>query len=113
MGSLTSVSSGTLTADGTEQTIFADAGENFLYHMAKIFVNNMVASDKVTIRIYDWDIVAAAFVLADTKKLQDVQTDAKVGYVPPLPQHRMKVTLEQTATGVGGYKNFNWERLSN
>lgn len=110
---LTAVSNGTITTDGTEQTIVSDAGENFKYHMIKVYTDAMVASDKITIKVYDWDVVAAAYKLFTTIPLQDVQTVGVVGYAPPLPQHRFKVTIQRTATGVGGDKAYNWERLSN
>lgn len=106
---LNHVSQGTITTDGTEQSIVSDSGETFQYHMIKIYTDAMATSDKITIKIYDWDVVAGAYKLYDTIPLQDSQPNPTF-YSPPLPQHRFKVTIQRTA---GTDRAYNWERLSN
>lgn len=107
---LTHVSQGSTAMDGNEDTLFSDSVENFLYHMVKIYLDPMAGSDAVTIRVYDWDVVAGSYKLYITKKYgPGALTDVSF-YSPPLPAHRFKVTIQQTA---GTNRTFNWERLSN
>lgn len=105
---LTSVSTGTITTDGTEQTIVSDSSENFFWHMIKIYTDSMLSGDKITLKIYDYDTTGAAYKLFDTVPLQDAQTNPTY-FSPPLPCHRFKITIQRTA---GTDRAYNWERLS-
>ena len=110
VGPLTSVATGTKLTDGTEQNLFSDGGENFGYHMLKIYLDAMLAGDKIELRIYDWDTVAGAYKLFDLLTYQDAQTNQVAAYVPPIPMHRCQMSIKRTA---GVDRSYNWERLSN
>ena len=109
MGILTSVDSGSLAMNGSEDIVFSDSSENFVYHGAKIYLDPMQSSDTITIKVYDWDKVAGSYKIYTIKTLTGVQ-NSPAWNLPMTPMHRCKVTIQQTA---GTNRTFNWERLSN
>jgi hypothetical protein len=109
---LTSITTSSTTMDGTEKTLFSDSGETFQYNMVYIYLDAMTNTtpDVIVLKVYIWDNQASSLTKTYlTKTFTGLQPDA-VFYLPPLPTHRMKVTLQQTA---GTNRTINWERLSN
>lgn len=109
---LVSADHGSAVMDGTEIVLFSDSVDTLQYNMTYIYLDPMtsVTPDVITIKVYIWDNIAGSFKSYNTKQLTGQQTPDSVYYVPPLPTHRLKVTIQQTA---GTNRTFNWERLTN
>jgi hypothetical protein len=106
---------GTITADGTEQTLYINDNPLGCFAPRTLFVDldNMLAGDTTVIRVYYrlraggglqlWDYHIYTGVdggLASNRKL--ISADL-------LPtRFGVQITLEQTATG-NGYSNYDWE----
>lgn len=103
---------GTLTADGTEQTIYINETPMGVYEPRKVKIDcsNMAWGDVVILRWYERLNATGDLVLKDEWRLEDVQ-DADLGK-PPIKNIELEpnrfgvhVTLQQTA----GAKVFPWE----
>jgi len=104
---------GTLTADGSEQTVYIDNEPLGCFSPAVLFIDldNMLAGDTVVIRAYYrlsdggtlklWDMQSFTGIdgaLANGAKILDISFEPN--------RHGFQVTLEQTA---GTYRAFPWE----
>jgi len=97
-------SSGTLTADGTEQTL-ADLTVN-KYYSAHVDLHLMDVLDVVTLRLYLKVLTGSTLGLYWTETYYDVQTNRVIIYIPPMPAvWEWKLTLQQSA---GTNRNFDW-----
>jgi hypothetical protein len=76
-------------------------------HAFKIFLNNMVAGDKIRIRVYDWDDEGSTYRLQDEMIHENAQT--LVSWVTPfVASQRYKVSLQRLA---GTDRDYNWCRI--
>jgi hypothetical protein len=96
---------GTLTADGTEQTI----REILTYApglVVYIDMTNMAANDTTVIRSYAKIKSGGAYIKQGSRTLSGAQ-DPPLMYIRdfPVPRYGFKVTLAQTA---GTYRNYDW-----
>lgn len=102
---------GTITADGTEQELSTldpgVPGQVFWY----VNLQNMEANDSVTIRekvdedgdgLYE---VFNASTYADAQTEPIISQSAQLLVASGVP---VRITLEQTATGAAGYKDFSY-----
>lgn len=101
---------GTLTADGTEQTIVEVAAPmgNFKPLKIKLDCSNMNWGDTVVIRWYERIAGGGAYIQKDEYTLNDIQTIPLVNIELEPNRHGVQVTLEQTA---GTNRAFTWEYL--
>lgn len=76
-------------------------------HAFKIFLNNMVAGDKIRIRIYDWDGEGAIYRLHEELIYENAQTLLSWMTVF-VPSERYKVSLQRLA---GSDRTYNWTRI--
>ena len=97
---------GTITTDATEKTIFdITADANYSTH---IFTHNMVAADKVEIKIYIKDQNGATMRVYDTVQLEDAQSNPAF-HIPNLPTKQYKVTIKRLA---GTDRAYTWQRVT-
>src|ERR1051326_6372573 len=97
-------SSGTLTADGTEQDM-ADLTAN-KYYSAHVDLQNMADGDTTTLRLYIKVLSTSTAALYWTETYIDTQTGIKVIFVPPQPStQEWHLTLEQSA---GTNRDYDW-----
>jgi hypothetical protein len=94
---------GTLTADGTEQTIVESNVTGEIEGW--IDLANMALGDSVTIKIYVKMKLNGSYRLYDSTTYSDVQTYPAIHIVKVPSKYGFKVTLQQTA---GTYKNFDY-----
>ncbi len=97
---------GTLTADGTEQTVRDYTGLGKLH--AYIDLTNMVAGNSVTIRQFMKIKTAGAYVKYAQETYTDVQTLPLLHIIMKPGKFGVKVTLQQAAVV---YKTYDWETL--
>ena len=96
-------SSGTLTADGTEQNI-ANLTAN-KYYSAHINLTNMGSGDTTVLRLYIKVLSTGSADLFWSDTYTDAQTN-KIIFVPPQPATQVwKLTLQQTA---GTNRDYDW-----
>ena len=104
--------SGTLTADGTEQDVkeLIPAAEAIAFR-GLLDLSNMVAGDTVVITEYYTLKLGGAYRKIDSYTFTGLQTAYPViDLTPRMPnRYGLKITLQQTATGIGGYKAFDRE----
>lgn len=96
---------GTVTTDGTEQTLFDTTSDN--YFAAYVFLHNMVSGDTIEIRVYVLDDQASTMRLYDLYTKTGSQPSPAL-YLPTIPAREYKVTIKRTASGAGGDKVYNW-----
>jgi hypothetical protein len=109
---------GTLTADGTEQTLYINNNPLGVFRPTALFVDldNMVQGDTTVLRVY-YRLKAGG-----TLKLEDYQsyTGADGGLANGMKlvaldlypnRFGIQITLEQTATG-NGYSDYDWSTFT-
>lgn len=106
----TSESNGTLTADGTEQTLATVTSGSDTYILV-VDLENMVNGDEVTLRIKTTVLSAGNENVIYAMEYADDQGDVSIVASIPVPGLEQDVvfTLEQTA---GTNRNYDWEVLS-
>jgi len=111
--SLKSKQSGTITADGTEQTLYerSEVERNFMFMGGYINIENMESGDTIVVRKYkklepngDWIQFLGDMTYSGAPDPKDkyIQFMVEPGW------YGIKITLQQTATGAGGYKEFEY-----
>lgn len=103
MGTLTPFE-GSITANGTVQTIFDVTGTK--YYAFQIDLSNMADGDLVTVTVYLKDAQFGTYVKYVANEYDGVQDEA-LYYLAFLPAYGIKVTIQQTT---GTYKSFDWVR---
>lgn len=98
---------GTVTADGTEQTVkdYSGTGKLHVY----IDLTNMVAGNSVTIRQFIKIKAAGAYVKYAEETYTDVQTLPLLHITMKPGKYGVKVTLQQAAVV---WKTYDWETLA-
>lgn len=100
---VTQVDSGTVTADGTEQTVDTQtAGGVYVW---AVDLSNLAAGDSVTLRVKDKILAAGSAVLAFEQTFTGAQDIDWVCSEPVATAHEITFTLEQTA---GTNRDFPW-----
>jgi len=95
---------GSITTTAVEQNLFDITA---LKHFATtIFTHNMVAGDKVEIKVYKLDVNSAVMRSYRTKSLKDVQSDPAT-FIPFLPTSQYRITIKRIA---GVDRTFTWVR---
>lgn len=90
--------SGTLTADGTEQTIYDEADTvPWMFEGGKVDLTNMQAGDTVVLRKYARIIAGGGLILEDTNTYNGAQAVPLVTFERQANIYGVRVTLEQTA----------------
>lgn len=97
---------GTLTADGTEQTVREYTGTGKLH--VYIDLTNMVAGNSTTIRQFMKIKAAGAYVKYAQETYTDVQTLPLLHITMKPGKFGVKVTLQQAAVV---WKTYDWETL--
>ena len=106
-------SSGTLTADGTEQVVWQQDAPTAVYEPRAILINvdNMQAGDTIDIQVYYRLLTAGVYGRLDYQTLTGADgglTNGRVlveiGLVPN--RYGARVTLQQTAGG--GFRDYPW-----
>jgi hypothetical protein len=107
---------GTLTADGTEQTLYIDDEPLGCWHPRVLWVDldNMIAGDTIIIRVYYRLSDAGALKLWDSQAftgadggLVNLAKILDISFEPN--RHGFSVTLEQTA---GTMRTYPWEFIA-
>lgn len=102
------IAAGTLTADGTEQTLYTNAGLPGIYQLA-VDLSGMGVGDTTTVRVYrDMSSLLLTQVLGPFVGVQSVPivyTD-----VHSSSGDTLTFTLQQSTTG--SYENYQWEVLA-
>ncbi|MCK5610636.1 hypothetical protein KAR91_52675 [Candidatus Pacearchaeota archaeon] len=98
---------GTITADNTEQTIY-EANPTVIITPDSITLDlgNMVANDRIVIRMYTKLESGGDYKLIDTQAYSDAKTIPTINITGWPNRHGWKTTIEQTA---GVLKDFDWE----
>lgn len=104
---LTLVSNGSQLMDGTEQNLFASQ-TTLIHYSTKIFLEDMVANDKITIKVYDIDVNDSTEKVYRTIKTVGVQDDPVV-LVNWIQSSSYRVTCQQTS---GTNKTITWALYS-
>jgi len=95
--------SGTTTADGTEQTL-GDRTAN-KYYSAHVDLQLMQASDITVLKLYIKTLTTSTAALYWTETYRDAQTTPVI-FIPPQPSAwEWKLTLQQTA---GTNRDYDW-----
>jgi len=97
---------GTVTANGTEQTVREYAGTGKLH--AYVDLSNMAAGDTTVIRQYVKIKAAGAFVKYAEETYTDAQSLPMLHLVMKPSRHGVRITLEQTS---GVNRDYDWETL--
>ena len=105
----TSIASGTVTADGTEQTLATDTANHS--YVFVVDTASLVYGETVEFRIYTICLSAGTERLAFMATYVNAQGDPMKYSVPVPADISCKVTLKQTAY-VSAYKTFPWKLLS-
>jgi len=101
---------GTLTADGTEQTVYEVTPSVILVpDSITMSLINMVADDSVTINMYAKLKSGGAYELIDTQDYGNVKDIPAINITGQPNRYGWKVTLQQT---VGINKDYDWERYT-
>ena len=109
-------SSGTLTTDGTEQTLYENAAPsaNWIADTVAISIANMVADTSIAIKVYCKIKSGGGYVKFDTQNYSAAQVNSlnEPGIIiHGIPnRYGYKVTLHQWAGT--GYRDFDWERFN-
>lgn len=96
-------SSGTLTADGTEQTIFEE--QNVGSYEGYIDLEKMVDGDKVTLCEYI-DLLGSSGYKKYQNEAYSGPQEFPIVYIIPKPGGPLKITLQQAQ---GSYKQFDYK----
>jgi len=104
---LSTVSSGSITANGTEQTVYSTTSAGI--YGGIIDTSNMASGDKVTLRLYVAINSTPTYVKVDTLDLEDAQTNPGVLIARTPAPYGFKVTLEQTAGTNRSYSYLIWK----
>jgi len=109
----TVVSSGTQTADGSEDVLLDDTSNAGSALDAYVDLSNMIATDTVELRVYVKVLTNGTLHEVYYNKYVGVQLDeanykTPVVYVPAVTEpFEYKLTLKGTKTA-GSYKTFDW-----
>ncbi len=105
----TSIASGTLTADGTEQTLATDTtNKNYIL---VVDTANLVNGETVELRLYTKCLTGGTERLAYLATYVHAQGEPMKYSIPVPADISLKATLKQTAY-VSAYKTFPWKLLS-
>lgn len=97
---------GTITTDGTEQTIWDITADK---HFAGwIFMHNMASGDSITVKIFGKDQNSAVMRVYKAPTFTGVQTSEPAYYIPYLTTKQHKVTIQRTA---GTDRAYTWQRI--
>lgn len=99
------IGSGTLTADGKEQTLVEYTDSEPFRIEGWINVSAMQAGDQVDIRRYV-QLMQGGYELADSYTIMGVPPYPLVRVIPSAAMYGVRVTLQQS---VGGYRDYPWE----
>ncbi len=105
----TSIASGTLTADGTEQQLAVDT-TNKIYVLV-VDTANLVNGETVELRLYTKCLSGGTERLAYLATYAHAQGEPMKYSIPVPADISLKATLKQTAY-VTAYKDFPWKLLS-
>jgi len=105
---LTEGDKGPLLLDGTIQDLIATV-TGLKYYSGHVFLDNLVSGDSIEFVIYIYDPVSATQKIYDKFTVSGLQTTPTT-FIPNLPTEQFRVTAQQTASGVGGYKTINFVR---
>jgi glycerol uptake facilitator-like aquaporin len=97
------VGEGTLTANGTEQTVFESAEQGVFEGW--IDLANMASGDTTVIKIYVKTKTDGTYRLYDSASYSDAQLNPAV-HIIDLAAKGFKVTLQQTS---GSYKTYDYQ----
>lgn len=101
---------GTLTADGTEQTIYeVTPSVTLVPDSITMSMANMVTNDITTIRMYAKLKSGGSYELIDSQVYTGAKTIPAINITGQPNRYGWKVTLEQSA---GVDKNYDWERYT-
>lgn len=106
---------GTLTADGTEQIVKEFTPSNVMIaYRGLLDLSNMETGDTVVVTEYYKLKSGGIYLKMDSYSFSGAQTAYPVVDITPQMPNRYgsKVTIQQTAQGAGGYKDFDWELFS-
>ena len=101
-------SGGTLTADGTEQTVYIVAAPAGVFEpvVVKVDMTNMALGDQTRLRLYDCNDPGGALVMSDEQVYNGAQA-VPMKYITLQPnRYGVQVTLEQLA---GVNRDYVWE----
>lgn len=105
----TPLASGTLVADGTEQTLAADTSNK--NYVLKVDLSAMVNGEVVELKIYDKVLAGGVEGLGYSASFANTQAEP-IKYSIPVPADvSFRATLKQTVY-VSAYKSFPWKLLS-
>jgi len=103
--SLVQESEGTLPADGTEQTVYANTADYAVFQVT-ISLTNMAAGDVTTVRVYTKVKTTGSYEEIFSGTYANAQGAAAVIRTPAdEAQNDWKVTLQQSA---GTNRNYDW-----
>ena len=102
---------GTLTADGTEQSIYENASPSAEWVPENILVDlsNMEAGDITTIKAYLKVKSGGSYILMDTQTYSAVQSVQGIITLGTPNRYGFKITLQQSA---GTNRDYDWERFN-
>jgi len=94
---------GTLTADGTEQTLVEETAERNLY--GYLDMSNLATGDSITIRQYVIIKSGGSYIKVGEKTYSDAQAIPLLEFPESHAKYGQKITLEQVA---GTYRTFDY-----
>lgn len=97
------VTSGSLLMNGTEQDLFPSQ-IGLLHYSTKIFFDELVNGDEITIRVFDEDVDTSTEKIYRTTSIQGVQLNPEV-LINWMPSSSYRVTCQQT---VGSNKTITF-----
>lgn len=100
---VTTIDHNDLTADGTEQTVYATTSAGTW--QALIDMTNLAAGDVVEIRQYTKTLAANAYVVEYLRTYRNAQSEPAVRFPACPSPESFKITLKQTA---GTNRVFPW-----
>ena len=100
---LEEVAVGTLTADGTEQTVLEKASMGTFEGWVDL--SNMASGDVVVIKVYVKAKSGGSFRQYDSASYSNAQTNPAVHVTRLSAKYGIKITLQQT---VGSYRSFDY-----
>lgn len=104
--------SGTLTADGTEQTLKeVTPSASMIAYRGIIDLSDMEAADTVVVAEYYKVKSGGDYLKLDARSFTGLQTAyPAVDITPRMPnRYGLKITVTQTVSDSGGFKAFDWE----
>jgi hypothetical protein len=97
---------GTLTADGTEQTLVQTSDSKPHQISGEIDLTNMASGDTVVINYYIQMKSAGSFIKYASQTYSGAQSIPAVFFLTKTAKYGLKITLQQTA---GTYRNFDYD----